>query len=108
MKPQWEPVGVIGVDSGLCWIGDPSYCVTPDAPEHPANTWETFLEKLDEKQHRTKDESVAQWFFGLDHPGLGVSIAAGGGDGVFPVLVRRNHEGQVIEARVIFLAEEAE
>lgn len=26
---NWTQVGVIGVDSGLCWVGDPCYCVTP-------------------------------------------------------------------------------
>ncbi len=24
-KTKWEKIGQIGVDAGLCWIGDPCY-----------------------------------------------------------------------------------
>ena len=39
---KWEEVGLIGVDAGLCWLGDPCYCVTPDADNHPTQTWIEF------------------------------------------------------------------
>jgi hypothetical protein len=38
-RQQWEQAGECGVDSGMIWIGDPCYCVTPDADEHPAASW---------------------------------------------------------------------
>lgn len=97
-KSGWEKAGVIGVDAGLCWIGDPCYCVTPDANSHPAKTWDEFCEKL----HRMETDGVAQWNYALGHAGLGVSVETGYGDGTYPVYVRRNREGRVIEARVIF------
>lgn len=27
---EWEQAGVIGVDSGRCWVGDPSYADSAD------------------------------------------------------------------------------
>ncbi|HUW99599.1 MAG TPA: hypothetical protein VMY35_01365, partial [Phycisphaerae bacterium] len=67
---EWEEAGVIGVDAGLCWIGDPCYCVTADCTEHPAPTWSHFCDKL---QDREKD-GVAQWPYKAGHLGLGVSV----------------------------------
>lgn len=95
---EWQEVGEIGVDAGLCWIGDPCYCVTPDADEHPAKTWYEFCDKLD-------DNGVTQWNYKAGHPGLGVSVQTGYGDGVYPVYIKRNKEGRVIEVKVVFADE---
>ena len=97
----WEQVGVIGVDAGLCWIGDPCYCVTPDSTEHPAQTWSEFCDKLFEDTSDTK-----QWNHKLGHSGLGVSVSTGYGDGTYPVYVKRNSEGLITEAKVVFIGEE--
>jgi hypothetical protein len=95
---KWEEVGVIGVDAGLCWIGDPCYCVTPDATEHPAETWKEFCDILrDTEIDRTK-----QWYYQMGHAGLGVSVNTGG-DGCFPVYVKRDEDGRITEVKVKFI-----
>jgi hypothetical protein len=94
-KPEWEHAGVIGVDAGLCWIGDPCYCVTPDCSEHPAKTWPEFCDQL--------DGDTLQWNYKAGHEGLGVSVRTGYGDGTYPVFVRRNSEGLIAEVKVVFI-----
>ena len=96
---KWELVGYIGVDAGLCWIGDPCYCVTPDATEHPAPSWPEFCDKLRDSEK----DGACQWNYKMGHAGLGVSVSIGYGDGTYPVYVRRNKEGRVAEARVKFI-----
>ena len=109
-KMKWEKVGKIGVDAGLCWIGDPCYCVTPDASNHPAKTWQEFCDKLMGKptpadcEEGLEKDGVAQWSYGMGHAGLGVSVSTGYGDGVYPVFVRREaHTGRIAEVRVKFI-----
>jgi len=99
METKWEQVGTIGVDAGLCWVGDPCYCVTPDANNHPARTWQEFCDKLQAKEVK----GVAQWDYAMGHSGLGVSVSTGYGDGEYPVYIRRNEEGRIAEVRVKFI-----
>ena len=106
----WEEVGVIGVDAGLCWIGDPCYCVTPDAGSHPADSWHAFCAKLETEEKRLRQtgrtgQLAVQWHYPLGHPGLGVSVPTGWGDGVYPVLTRWSDEGRIAEVRVVFIDE---
>ena len=56
-KSNWEKVGSVGADSGLIWVGDPCYCVTPDCNEHPAETWDKFCDKL----FKNEKNGVCQW-----------------------------------------------
>ena len=91
---DFEKVGVIGVDAGLCWVGDPCYCVTPDAEEHPANDWSEFCDKL--------QGDVQQWNYKRGHAGLGVSVSTGYGDGVYSVYVVRK-EGRIAGVFVDFM-----
>jgi hypothetical protein len=100
-KNNWEMAGVIGVDAGLCWIGDPCYIMGKDANEHPVKTWREFCEKL-HKHEETKNDGVMQWNYKLGHEGLGVSIGCFGGDGTYPVYVRRDADGLILEAKVVF------
>lgn len=93
---QWEKVGVCGIDSGMIWIGDPSYCVTPDADNHPAETWEEFCEQI------ADTNGAKQFDYDTGIAGLGVCVKSGHGDGVYPVYVRRDAKGRVMEARIVF------
>lgn len=103
LSSEWQEVGQIGVDAGLCWIGDPCYCVTPDATEHPAQTWSDFCLALWDDGDSSVD--VKQWNYKMGHAGLGVSVSTGYGDGTYPVYVKRNAEGRIAEVRVVFILE---
>lgn len=97
---DWEQVGVIGVDAGLCWVGDPCYVIKDRDEARPMDlgqNWADFCERL----HRREVGHAAQWNHGK-HPGLGVTVGTGYGDGEYPVLVRRNAEGRVMAVMVDF------
>ncbi|MDD4888407.1 MAG: DUF4241 domain-containing protein [Phycisphaerae bacterium] len=94
---NWKQVGTISVDAGLCWVGDPCYCITPDCDEHPAQTWSEFCNAISDHEQDAK-----QWNFKLGTPGLGVSVSTGYGDGSYPVFIRRNRDGRVAEVKVVF------
>lgn len=99
MNNDWQQVGIIGVDAGLCWIGDPCYCVTPDANSHPAKTWKEFCDLLPD------NDMTKQWNYPNGHSGLGVSVQTGYGDGTYPVYVKYNNEGRVSEVKAVFIDE---
>lgn len=104
---EWKDVGEIGVDAGLCWVGDPCYVLHKEGgkiPKDLGTSWTEFCHRLD------GDDDAAliarQFIYDAGHPGLGVCVETGYGDGVYPVLVRLNDEGRVAELRVIFIPEE--
>lgn len=99
MSFKWEKVGVIGVDAGLCWVGDPCYCVTPDSDNHPAKTWLEFCDMLNDKFYK---DGHKQFDYSLGHPGLGVVVSTGYGDGTYPVFIKKNEEGRVVGVMVKF------
>lgn len=100
---DWQKVGVIGVDAGLCWIGDPCYVVSKDA-SHVFKTWDEFCDQLSEDEI----SGVKQWNSSKGRPGLGVSVSTGYGDGEYPVYVKRNQEGRISEAKVVFISKDEE
>lgn len=75
-----KKIGVIGVDAGLCWLGDPCYVFGGDA-DHKWNTWMDFVNSIDDKEHPT----TQQYNYNLGHAGLGVLVSTGYGDGCYPV-----------------------
>jgi len=97
MTKETRTIGEIGVDAGLCWIGDPCYCVTPDADEHPAETWSEFCGLLG-NEHPT----IQQFNYKLGHPGLGICVSTGFGDGVYPVTAEII-DGRVASVTVTFI-----
>lgn len=83
MKKQ---IGVIGIDSGLCWIGDPCYIHNDEGHKDSkgwGKDWPAFLEQLNQKLK--PDDAGTQFNFDLGHPGLGVCVRSPHGDGIFPV-----------------------
>jgi len=96
MKDGFEEVGVIGVDAGLCWIGDPCYILhQKNTPKSIGNNWSEFCDLL-------PDHGIKQFNCDLGHAGLGVVVGTGWGDGVYPVFVRKDKYGRVMEVRVLF------
>ena len=111
---MWQKVGEIGVDAGLCWIGDPCYVFhRKENPTELGNSWSEFCDilynKEEELQKAHKDDErpgATQFNYDLGHTGLGVCTSTGYGDGCYPVFVRKNNEGRVAEIRVVFIDSE--
>ena len=95
---EWQKVGQAGVDSGLIWIGDPCYVVSKDA-SHVFPSWKKFCNMLD----KGDNSQVKQW-----DTNLGVSVQSGVGDGLYDVFVKRDREGNIAEAKIVFIDESAE
>jgi Protein of unknown function (DUF4241) len=111
-ESEWEFAGVVGVDSGQVMIGDPCYLnsewdpepdrVVPDyegVPEGNFSYSGACKATLGEKKY-------GQLNYRLGHAGAGVALSSGWGDGTYPVLIRRNEEGRIAEARIVFIDEE--
>lgn len=78
----WHKIGSVAVDSGCLNIVDPCYVV-------PQDEWSGFLDSNpDVKLGRFKECTVVLNGFG--------------GDGCYPVYVRRNKDGLEVEARIVF------
>jgi hypothetical protein len=114
-----KQIGVIGVDAGLCWIGDPSYIMHHDrdseathASDQEAwaslskaigNSWSEFCDILNRgQQHPT----ARQFNYVLGHPGLGVCVETGYGDGIYPVYAEINDEGRIAKVSVEFITDD--
>ena len=78
-KSKWVEVGTIGVDAGLCWVGDPCYILhkkTP--PKSLGKDWNGFCDIIGGKDMKS-------FSYDLGHEGLGVCVSTGYGDGCYPV-----------------------
>lgn len=112
MKDKWEKIGVIGVDSGLCWISDPCYVLhqvhnrkskikilkkpTPK-PKDIGKDWNDFCNKI---YKNNKTEKI-QFNYDAGHPGLGICIPTTYGDGEYNVYAKKRN-GQIIEVKIVF------
>ena len=102
MTKTRKQVGVIGVDTGLCWIGDPCHVLHADpAPEAVGRDWDEFCARLMHAGPRP----AAQFWHGRRHHGLGVCVSTGYGDGSYPVYATFDEQGRVAEVRVEFIRE---
>jgi hypothetical protein len=95
-SPQREQVGNIGVDAGLCWIGDPCYILPEDRTENVGKDWPDFCRKIAGRDHYSFD-------YRLGHEGVGVCVSTGWGDGTYPVYIERGEEGRIASATVVFM-----
>jgi hypothetical protein len=94
-------IGHIGVDAGLCWIGDPSYILPDGAGENPGVDWGKFCDVLGD------DWPVAKSFaYKKGHEGLGVCVNTGYGDGFYPV--EADIEGGRIKSVTVTFIEDEE
>ncbi len=101
-----KQIGEIGVDAGLCWIGDPCYILHHDpVPKTVGRDWDEFCDILHEDgQYPT----CKQFNYDLGHPGLGVVVSTGYGDGVYPVYAEFNEDGRVAKVCVEFIGQDDE
>lgn len=95
--------GHIGVDAGLCWVGDPCYVLHKEDEELSptlGNNWAEFCDLLrDHPTHKSFN-------YALGHEGLGVVVSTGWGDGQYPVYIETNEEGRVKSVTVEFIGED--
>jgi len=99
-------IGRIGVDAGLCWIGDPCYVLPDDASQNPGADWDTFCEELSKVPNPTAKSFNFQNVLGGE--GVGVCVSTGYGDGFYPVEAKYNDEGLIAEVIVTFIDEDDE
>ena len=91
-EEKWEKVGVIGVDAGLCWVGDPCYIIKDPGEERYkelGKDWQEFCEILHNKEQLDSAKNVAGFNYDKGHAGLGVCVSSGLGDGLYEVFVKR-------------------
>ena len=102
---KWKKVGTIGVDAGLCWVGDPCYIIHPHRgmPEEVGKDWGEFCSLLESNRDKSSDEDAIQ--FG---DGLGVAVSTGYGDGEYNVYARKTSDDRVAELRVVFISKRDE
>jgi hypothetical protein len=97
-------IGEIGVDAGICWIGDPCYVLHLEQPPKAiGKDWEEFCDLLGDEYPTAK-----QFHYDLGHAGLGVVVSTGYGDGVYPVYAEFNSEGRIASVRVEFISPDDE
>lgn len=101
MKKNVKQIGEIGIDTALCWIGDPSYILHADTPPKAiGKDWSAFCAIL---QQDRQYPTAKQFNYDLGHPGLGVVVSTGYGDGVYPVYAAFGHEGRIAKVWVEFM-----
>ena len=104
MKKNVKQIGEIGVDAGLCWIGDPCYILhTKQPPQAIGKDWSEFCAILHNDPHYP---TAKQFNYDHGHAGLGVTVSTGYGDGVYPVFAEINEDGRVAKVWVDFLCED--
>ena len=98
----FELAGHIGVDAGLCWIGDPCHIIhsTDDNSVALGKDWGEFCDKTSDG--RLDHNGYQSFNYPAGHEGLGVVTSTGWGDGTYPVYVKKNKEGRVVEVRIKF------
>lgn len=97
MTKTVKRIGEIGVDAGLCWLGDPYYILHTDRlPRAIGRDWGEFRDVI-------KDAATKQFDYDLGHPGLGVVVMTGYGDGVYPVFAEFDEHGTGTKVWVEFL-----
>ena len=96
-KINWKKIGVIGVDAGMCWIGDPCYLVE----NPPFENWTKFC--------KNSLGLTKQFNFKAKHPGLGMVVSTGLGDGIYDVFAKTiqspfNKKQKIIkEVKIVFV-----
>jgi hypothetical protein len=102
MTKTVKQIGEIGVDAGLCWIGDPCYILHAEpTPKSIGKNWGEFCNIM-------QNAPAKQFDYDLGHAGLGVAVATGYGDGVYPVYAEFDEQGRVAKVCVEFICDDAD
>lgn len=99
----FEKIGEIGVDAGLCWIGDPCYILHADPkPESIGKDWRGFCGVM---RDDGRYPDYKQFNFDSGHTGLGVAVCTGYGDGLYPVFAEFNDQGRIAKVLIQFIGD---
>lgn len=101
-QSNWQRVGHIDVDAGLCWVGDPCYILHAqgeNAPTEIGKNWREFCDIL--PLEGAALEQCKAFGHRPGETGLGVCVPTGYGDGSYPVYVKVK-EGRVAAVMVDF------
>jgi hypothetical protein len=89
-------IGYIGVDAGMCYLGDPCYIVGSDSRLGNGLTWEKFLDRY------IPEKDYPVWKICDMGPGsLGIVVGTGYGDGQYPVTATFK-DGRVMSVTINF------
>ena len=95
-KSSWEYVGSVPVDSGTLLLSDPCYAVLNVAgKEHTDKQWSKFCDRLWELEKKSETKPGASL-------GLGYVATGFGGDGFYPVEIKKTESGLIKELRIRF------
>ena len=97
-KMEKKKIGVIGVDAGLCWVGDPCYVLHKSDEEKYKSigeNWSEFCNIMGSNNHK-------QFTYDLGHDGLGVCVTTGYGDGNYPVYGYFNKDNRISKIEIDF------
>ena len=102
-KRTRKQIGTIGVDAGMCWIGDPCYI---ERVMHDG--YDAFLRAhIDFDQPEQVYQIPAQWETrpaGDPNRGcLALIVGTGYGDGQYPVTATVDEDGRVLSVTVTFV-----
>lgn len=95
VEGEWKEIGHVGVNSGMCWLGDPAQVLKPENVMGEGKDWADFSREV----HSHPD------FGANEFPKYGVAVVAGYGDGKYPVMIKRNEDGRISEVRIVFIPE---
>lgn len=87
---EWEFVGHISVDSGIVQIGDPCY----DYNTEDKRCWTLFCSKI--------KGAVTPLAHKTGRHGKAVVVSNFGGDGAYPVYIKRGTQSEIAEMKVDF------
>jgi hypothetical protein len=102
MKNQrYKLIGEIGIDAGVCWIGDPCYILHTDRlPKAIGKDWDGFCNLLYQDR---PDQVCKQFDYDSGFAGLGVAVSTGYGDGSYPVYAAFDPEGRIARICIEFI-----
>jgi len=109
---EWTKIGVIGVDAGLCWVGDPCYILHKEGDKRPKAIGESWLDFCDGLDANNQFPIAKQFNYDLGHAGLGFCVTSGLGDGLYDVEAQIDEVGgwgkRVKAIRVVFIGDDEE
>lgn len=118
---EWEKVGLVCIDAGVCMIVDPcrvlhrgqrtfqGHAMDPPYSEF-GESWNDFCNKTDAIHggipiHGGTPETAPPGFVQVGQA-LAVVTSTGFGDGVYPVFVKRSEDGRIAAVKIEFIEEE--